>query len=376
MDYARRHSALRQKMIEQECDVVVFGSCANYQYLTGDLNDWREAPDHRPIGRDLFFYRDGDALLGAAEPIPFVPDGIVSMVVEPAASYRQWASEAIRKSRPVKIGIGSNLGLQTQLAIFEAAHGAEVVDASHWLDEVRAVKDREELKRMEAVAKLTDATMAAVVESLKDGVSMRDLALQIEMEGRRLGASGVSFKPFAGFMKLGAGAPDDIVNVPYDLGLEPGTAVCFDVGFVLDGYASDWGRSVYYGPCPLNIMAAYRALVDAVLETVSQMREGSMRACDVYPAIERALDERGFGDPFRRRLGRHRVIGHSIGVEVHEAPWLGPASDFVLKEGMTIAIEPKLWVPGEYYLRLEEIVLVGKTSSELLTNFDRDLFAL
>jgi Xaa-Pro aminopeptidase len=363
-------------MIEQGCDLVVFGGCPNYQYLTGDLVDWREAPDHRPSGRDLFFFREGNAVLSAADPIADVPEGLVPTAIEPAVSYWQWASEMIQRARPAKIGIGANLGLQTQLAIIDAAHDAEVVDASHWLDETRAIKDREELSRMRAVAELTDAAMVTVVKNLQDGVSMRDLALQIEMEGRRLGASGVSFKPFAGFMKLGAGSPNDIVNVPFDQGLEPDTAICFDVGFVLDGYASDWGRSVYWGRCPQNIMAAYRALVDAVLETVSQMHEDSMRVSDVYPTLEKALDDRGFGEPLRRRLAQHRVVGHSIGVEVHESPWLGPNSDFVLKEGMTVAIEPKLWVPGEYYLRLEEIVLVGKYSSEFLTNFDRDLFVL
>jgi len=61
---------------------------------------------------------------------------------------------------------------------------------------------------------------------------------------------------------------------------------------------------------------------------------------------------------------------------VHEYPWLGPDFDEVLRENMVIAIEPKLWLPGEYYLRLEELVLVGKKQSEFLTNFDRELFVL
>jgi Xaa-Pro aminopeptidase len=293
----------------------------------------------------------------------------------PGESYHDWFRSQVVRIKPKRIGIGANLDLQTQLALLEIG-GIKFVDASHWLDETRAIKDPEEIEQMRAVAKLTDDTLMAVVKNLTNGVSMNELALQIEMEGRRRGASTVSFSPFAGYMKLGAGSPNDITNVPFDRGLDPDTAICFDVGFVLNGYSSDWGRSVYWGKCPSHMRAAYRALVESMHETVAQMHDGSMRACDVYPAIESALDKRGFGDPMRRRLADHKVMGHSIGVEVHESPWLRPSSDFVLKEGMTIAIEPKLWSPGEYYLRLEEIVLVGKSSSEFLTNFDRDLFEL
>jgi len=325
------------------------------------------------MGRCLVI-TENDATLSFDRPAAW--QGSNCAVFAGDVSCRQWLVSELLRVKPRRIGIGANLDQQTQLALLEAGKGIEFVDASHWLDETRAIKDLEEIEHMRAAAKLTDDAVATVVSNLCDGVSMRDLALQIEMEGRRLGASGVSFHPFAGYMKLGEGAPNDIVNVHWDKGLEPNTAICFDVGFVLNGYSSDWGRSVYWGKCPSHIRSAYRALVESMLETVLLLHDGSMRACDVYPTIEKALDARGFGDPMRRRLAEHKVMGHSIGVEVHESPWLGPASNLVLKEGMTVAIEPKLWVPGEYYLRLEEIVLVGKSSSEFLTNFDRELFEL
>ncbi len=377
MDYERRYAALRKRMSEHGCDLAIFSGCPNYQYLTGDLHDWREAPDHRPMGRSLIVPANGEAILSMAKPDGWQgAAGLVWANFGPSGSFRQWLSALAVEKEPKKIGIGANLDLQTQLALFDVGGGIEFVDASHWLDESRAIKDPDEIEKMRAVAKLTDDAMMVVVRNLADGVSMDELALLIEMEGRRRGASNVSFSPFAGYMKLGEGSPDDITNVPFDQGLMPNTAICFDVGFVLNGYSSDWGRSVYWGKCPSHIRDAYRALVDSMLETVAQLHDGSMRACDVYPAIEKSLDKRGFGDPMRLRLAQHKVMGHSIGVEVHESPWLGPASDFVLREGMTIAIEPKLWVPGEYYLRLEEIVLIGKTSSEFLTNFARSLFEL
>lgn len=376
MDYERRLLALRQKMAEEGCDLAIFGGCPNYQYLTGDLSDWRQAPDHRQGGGDLFVFAEGAPVIGCQRPPSWNGTSSVAFAdIERGISYGDWVSSLIRSSKPKKIGIGANLGQATHLAL-HSCNGTEIVDASHWLDEVRAIKEPEEVERMRAVAKLTDDAMLTVVKGLSDGMSMNDVALEIEMQGRRLGASGVSFGPFSGFMRLGAGQPDDIVNMPTTEGLRANTAICFDVGFVLDGYASDWGRSVYWGKCPSHISDAYKALVDSMIATVSLLHDGSMRACDVYPAVEKELDKRGFGEPMRRRLAEHKVMGHSIGVEVHEAPWLATTSQAPLREGMTIAIEPKLWVPGEYYLRLEEIVLVGKRSSEFLTNFDRSLFQL
>jgi Xaa-Pro aminopeptidase len=116
-------------------------------------------------------------------------------------------------------------------------------------------------------------------------------------------------------------------------------------------------------------------LQQSVVETVDKMREDSMRVCDVFPAIEKTLDKLGYGDYLRARLPL-KSVGHNIGVEVHEPPWLEPKYKEDLKSNMVMAIEPKLWHSGEYYLLVEDIVLMRKRKTEFLTNFDRELFQL
>ncbi|MEJ5171400.1 MAG: M24 family metallopeptidase, partial [Fimbriimonadales bacterium] len=133
---------------------------------------------------------------------------------------------------------------------------------------------------------------------------------------------------------------------------------------------------IHLGPAPAETRAAYKALCEAMTEALGSIRPGATRACDVYPLVESALDRRGFGDDLRRRLGDSQTIGHSIGTEVHERPWLGPASPDPLVPGMVLAIEPKLWRPGRYYLRLEEIVHVREDGAEFLTRFPHDLFEI
>jgi Xaa-Pro aminopeptidase len=75
-------------------------------------------------------------------------------------------------------------------------------------------------------------------------------------------------------------------------------------------------------------------------------------------------------------LGTVQAVGHQIGTEVHENPWLAPRFEEPLRAGMVLCIEPKLWYPGEYYLRLEEMVHITETGAEFLTTFDHDLFEL
>ncbi len=111
------------------------------------------------------------------------------------------------------------------------------------------------------------------------------------------------------------------------------------------------------------------------METVDKMHDGGMRACDVFPSIEQALDREGYGDYLRARLP-HGSVGHQIGVEVHEPPWLKPENEHTLKADMVMCLEPKLWHVGEYYLRVEDMVLVKEYGAEFLTNFDRQLFQL
>ena len=377
MDFERRLNGLRAAMRDNGADLAVFGTCQSFQYLTGLPPAWREPADMLPGGCDLFVPLEGEAVLTAPGPLR-VEAPVSVRTREEGQSYGKQIKSVLShmKVGTRRIGIGGNMRGPSFVALAEAAPQSEFVEASRWLDGTRMVKDPDEIERLRSVARLTDSVMQTAVARISEGLSQNELMLQIEVEARRQGASHMSFSPFAGYMKSGAGAPEQITNVPPDQGLERDTAICFDIGFVLDGYASDWGRSVFWGKPPAATAAAYQALRESVVEVVAAMRDGAMRACDVYPAIEKALDARNYGDQMRRRLGDSKGIGHSIGVEVHEHPWLGPHGDEVLRENMVLAVEPKLWHPGEYYLRLEELVLVTRSGGEFLTNFDRDLFVL
>jgi Xaa-Pro aminopeptidase len=237
------------------------------------------------------------------------------------------------------------------------------------------VKTKDEIELLRRVARLTDDVFSAIIPSIREGMTQPQLEDEIRMEALRLGAQDVSFPPAVIFTKTDSPPSTEAFTYPREQGLVPGTSIAFDFGFVLDGYCSDFGRSLYFGQAPDHIRGAYKALQQAVVDTVASMRAGAMRICDLYPAVERTLDGLGYGDYLRARL-KDKVLGHAIGRTVHEEPWIRPDCELPLRAGMVFALEPKLWHTGQYYLRVEDMVLVGQDSSEFLTTSDRTTFEL
>jgi len=379
-DFKRRLVSIQERMEELDLDLVVYGSCQNFQYLTGLLFDWRHGTDLGSQANNVFVPRKGQPILTLGEE--WSKQAAQTWIKEVRTLEEKDSFEKlIRKVitdlglNVKKVGIGDHLWGSTVIEIAKAVKGRVLYKAGHLMDHVRMIKDSGEVCKLRKVAELTDKAVEQVMQKIKKGVTQRQMQIEVEFEGRRLGASDVSFPATVGFVKSGSEISPNPFTYPKEKGLMPGTSIAFDVGFVLDGYCSDFGRSFYFGPAGSEVKKGYQALQQSVVETVEKMKEGSMRVCDVFPAIEKTLDRLGYGDYLRARL-QTKSVGHNIGVEVHEPPWLSPEYDERLQSNMVMALEPKLWHKGEYYLRVEDIVLVGPRRTEFLTNFDRQLFRL
>ena len=379
-DFKRRLVGLQERMEELELDLVVYGSCQNFQYLTGLLFDWRHGADLGSQANNVFVPKKGQPILMVGEQWSKQVGQTWIKEVRTLAekdSFEKQVREVIADLglNVKKVGIGDHVWGSTVMEIARAERPKVFHKAEHLMDHVRMIKDSGEICKLRKVAELTDRAVQAATQKIKKGVTQRQMEVEVEFEGRRLGASDVSFPATVGFVKSGSEVSTDPFIYPKEKGLVPGTSIAFDVGFVLDGYCSDFGRSFYFGPAGGEVKKGYEALQQSVVETVEKMKEGSMRVCDVFPAIEKTLDRLGYGDYLRARL-QTKSVGHNIGVEVHEPPWLSPEYDERLQSNMVMALEPKIWHKGEYYLRVEDIVLVRPRKTEFLTNFDRKLFQL
>jgi len=381
MNYARRLDGLRQEMADHNLWLVAYGPSPDLQYLTGLGLGWRGEANASPPPAALFVPLE-------AEPILLLPETSRDLAgrtwIRDVRTFKDDAGpdilirqvvDDLGPAGGVGVGVGSHLGDSIAASLKAAVPAPEFGPAEGLMDSLRMIKEPEEIDRLRRVAKLTDDVFQAIIGRIGEGATQPEIEAEIRAEGLRRGAEGVSFNPAVIFTKSGSEPSTEAFTYPREQGLVPGTSIAFDIGFVMDGYCSDFGRSLYFGPAPGHIRGAYEALQQSVVQTVAAMRPGRMRICELFGVVERTLDSFGYGDYLRARLPE-KVLGHNIGIDIHEEPWINPRCEMPLKAGMVMAVEPKLWRSGEYYLRVEDIVLVGEGSSELLTTADRTVFEL
>lgn len=378
MDYAARLKRLHEVVVDEGMDSLVYGTGANFQYFTGIPVPWTREHEPEAPGCFLVFseYQKKPLVIldesAKNYPRPELPVefAVAESEQKAAGLLREWLT-----GRATLTGTGRRAGPYIRGLLDRTLPDVEWVDAEGAGERIRMRKDRLEIAALRRVVALTDQVMGKVIDRIRPGVTQLQLQAMIKEAGLGLGAQQVSFPPAALFVKSGTAPTADPFVYPKEDGLVPGTSIAFDFGFVLNGYCSDFGRSFYCGPAPEHISGAYRALQEAQLELIAKMRPGETNLGQMFGILEAAVDRLGYGDRLRARL-KDGTLGHQIGVDLHENPWIRPTTDVVLKPGMVMAIEPKLWLPGEYYLRVEDIVLVTETGAESLTGFDRATFEL
>jgi Xaa-Pro aminopeptidase len=365
-------------MGEQGLDLVIYGASPEFQYLTGANVEWRRARDLLHPCDNVFVPKQGEPVITvdpesqAAAKASWVKD---VRTIEKGTPYGETVKKVVSdlSPKPTRVGIGDYCWGSTSLEIAKSCAGARFRVAEGLMDHLRTIKEPEEVAKLKKAAEVTDGVMAMITPRVVEGLTQKNLQIMMEMMGRGLGATDVSFPPTGGFLKTGTIPADDPFIYPKEAALVRGTSIAFDFGLVVDGYCSDWGRSLYYGQPRQDILQAYQSLNLAVVQAVDAIGGAITKLRDFYPYIEKVLDGQGYGNFLRNRLKTGNV-GHQIGVEVHEDPWLKPESTALLAEGMVFCLEPKLWSKGEYYLRVEDMVLIRNGKGEFLTKYPRDQF--
>jgi len=359
-------------MLDKQLDGLIYGTGANLQYFTGSKVAWKR--EHEPAEPDCLFVlpREEEPYIIALGESSGLTE--TRIPVQRVASFSEAAS--LLKGSLSGYSFGTNRQAEPFLTslITSAIPNAICVNADNLGEEIRLVKDNDEIAKIRLAAALTDKVMEEIIGFIRPGITQLELQYRIRQAGLRLGAQDVSFPPAALFVKSGTEPTIDPFVYPMEEGLVAGTSVAFDFGFVLNGYCSDFGRSFYCGPAPSDFSMAYKALQDAQIHLISNMKPG-LRIGDVPSILINKLDELGYGDRLRARLP-DGTLGHQIGVDLHENPWIKPDCATLLCPGMVMCIEPKVWLPGGYYLRVEDMVLITETGAESLTKFDRRLFDL
>ena len=243
--------------------------------------------------------------------------------------------------------------------------GVRLKDGASIVERFRMVKDEVEIGLIRNAVKLGAEIFERAVEVLRPGVKEVEVAAQMEFAARRSGADGMSFDTI-----IASGARSALPHGRASTqSIRPGAFVVCDFGVILSGYCSDQTRTVWVGSAPVKARRSYEAVREAQQAAIEAVRPG-IAVGEVDAAARKALRKAG--------LGRHftHSTGHGVGLEIHESPRVATGQREVLQPGMVITIEPGVYFPGKWGVRIEDMVVVTAGGCEVLTPTSKDLLAV
>ena len=230
---------------------------------------------------------------------------------------------------------------------------------------LRAVKGEEELVRMRAAQAITDAAFEHIIGFMRPGMTEREVQLELESFMLRHGADGLAFSSIVASGANGA----DPHAVPGETRLEAGQCVVMDFGARAFGYCSDMTRMVFLGE-PTGEMARTWDVLRLANETVEQALRPGMTGREAHEMAEQVLAEGGFAG----RMGHG--LGHGVGLECHELPVMNARSDTPLAIGNVVTVEPGIYLPGEFGMRLEDCGVITADGFEPFTRLGHDMVVI
>ena len=230
--------------------------------------------------------------------------------------------------------------------------------------ELRMVKSPEEVKKIEAAQEITDAAFQHILSYIKEGVTERELALEIEFFMRRQGAEANAFDPIVAAGKNGS----QCHAVPSDNPVRKGDFITMDTGAMLDGYNSDMTRTVALGPVSEEQRAVYEKVLEAHLAVFDAAKPG-VPCCDVDKAA-RDIIEKDYPGAFGHSLG------HGVGFQIHEWPQFSKRDKTLCAPGMVITNEPGIYLPAQFGVRIEDMLLITEDGCRSLTKSPKELICL
>jgi Xaa-Pro aminopeptidase len=243
--------------------------------------------------------------------------------------------------------------------------GMALKDAPPFVERARMVKDQEEIGRIRAAVMLGAKIYDRALEVLRPGMKEVEVAAEMELAARRAGAEEMSFPTI-----IASGARSALPHGRASVQpIAAGAFVVCDFGVILSGYCSDQTRTVWVGKVLDEARQTYEAVLAAQQEAIRAVRPG-VTTGEVDAAARKSLEQAGLGKYFTHSTG------HGVGLEIHESPRVADKQREVLHPGMVITIEPGVYFPGKWGVRIEDMVVVTAGGREILTPTSKDFFAV
>ena len=367
-DRAERRRRLSDRMRAEGVDILFLGLSADLEYLSGVergipffgqssyAHGWVAGGFYRPDADPVFVL----PRMVAAFDLPVKPEGEIVVVDEGDDGYASFERVASGLGRPSTVAVGDRVWAETTLNLGRIFGFDRLRTGSAFVNELRRIKTPDELEAMGRACRTVERTMEAVAPLVQPGVSMAELVEEVEHQLRAAGSMTPSFAThiFTGMDPDSLDSSTRTARVP----MPEGTSVMFDFGGVVDGYCSDFGRTVVAGEPAQELVDAYDVMLAAYEAGRAACRPGAF-ACEVNAACRAPIEEAGLGPHFRHRMG------HGIGLDVHERPFVSSEDATPLQAGMTFTDEPSIIIPNAFSIRIENIIVCEEHGGRVLNDY-------
>ena len=363
MDHVRRFGLLRRKMTRAGLSGLLVTHLPDLRYLSGFTGSSAALAVTR---RSACLFTDGRYKAQAANEVRGAKVEIVSSA--PATSAVQWLvaqpGVAIAGFDPASTSVAELARLRSALPsklrrTFLSALAAPLVEA------LRQVKDEEELNLMSRAALIGCDLFEHILGVIRPGITEMEVAAELEYRARLHGAEGMSFETI-----VASGVRSALPHGRATSARIPRRGfLTLDFGIIHNGYCSDMTRTVLLGKPQAEEREAYEAVLQAQEAAVAAVTAG-VSCGEVDEAARSVLRKAGMGDAFSHSTG------HGVGLEIHETPRVGAEQRTRLRPGMVVTIEPGVYWPGKFGIRIEDMVAVTENGGRVLTPAPKALIEL
>lgn len=261
------------------------------------------------------------------------------------------------------------LGLNKKLLSLRDDHFAvgnvKVFFKENLTHKVRMIKDSQEIETIKSNLLLSDEGFLYLLKVIKPGMTELQVSAELEYYLKSKGAETTSFQTIV--------ASGQRSSIPHGRAtnkvITSNEPILIDFGIKKDAYCTDTTRTIFLGNPSQKFKDVYNIVLEALNEGINFAKEG-IKAEELDNKVREVINKYGYGEYFTHSTG------HSVGLEIHEYPTISKGTSQELKEGMIITIEPGIYIPGEFGIRIENMILIKKNSCEVLTNLPTELITI
>jgi Xaa-Pro aminopeptidase len=363
VDHFRRIGALRRKLTRAGIPGLLVTFLPDIRYLSGFTGSSAALAVTRRTAR---LFTDSRYTTQAGEEVDAAQVQVVSG--SPAVAAVQWlaAQAGVRRTGfdPARTTVAELARWKSELPSQLRRSFLEAIPAPY-VEQLRVVKDTDELAVMGEAALVGCRLFDGMLKFMRSGIAEIEVAAELEHQARMLGAEGMSFETI-----VASGARSAMPHGRATAALLPRHGfVTLDFGIILRGYCSDMTRTVYLGKPSPEERKAYNSVLEAQENAVNAVAPGASCA-EVDEAARSILRREGLGEAFTHSTG------HGVGLEIHEPPRVGVGQSTRLVPGMVVTIEPGVYLAGQFGIRIEDMVAVTQSGSQVLTPAPKALIEL